>query len=99
MGPEGLQVHRDGLLEVAAPMLLLLEPAVAAAEAAGSTAGWAGGSTAALAPPGGSELAHWPLALLASASCGWGTQSCGGKSKDTHRILILDLCIYTSIFD
>lgn len=93
-------MHRVGLLEVAAPMLLLLEPAVAAAaEAAGSTAGWAGGSTAALAPPGGSELARWPLALLASASCGWGTQSCGGRSKDTHRILILDLCIYTSIFD
>lgn len=47
-----------------------------AAVAAGSTAGWAGGSTAASVLPERSAPGRWPCAPLAAASCGWGTQSC-----------------------
>ncbi len=68
MGPEGLQELRVGLLEV--EELLPDSAAAAAAEAAGSTAGWAGGLTFALALPGESEPDHWPWAPLAAASCG-----------------------------
>lgn len=63
-----------GLLEVEE---LLPDFAAVAAEAAGSTAGWAGGLTFALALPEGYEPGRWPWAPLAAASCGWGTQSCG----------------------
>lgn len=52
-----------------------------AAVAAGSTAGWAEGLTFALALPEGSEPGHWPWAPLAAASCGWDTQSCGGRGS------------------
>lgn len=67
VGPEGLQEHRVGLLEVEE---LLLGSADAAAETAGNTAGWAGGSTFSLTPSGGSEPDHWIWPRLAAASCG-----------------------------
>lgn len=74
-GPEGLPGLRAGLLE------LEKLPPDSAAEAAGSTAGWAGGSTVASAQPGESEPDHWPWAPLAAASCGWETPSCGGGRR------------------
>lgn len=84
-GPEGLQA----LLEVSQ---LLPD---SAAEAAGSTAGWAVGLTGASARPGGSEPARWPWAPLAVALCGWETRSCGGGRRhgfitkgNTHWYLI-----------
>ncbi len=77
--PEGLQELRVELLEVEE---LLPDSAaaaaaavVAAAEAAGSTVGWAGGLTFALALPGESESDYWPWTPLAVASCGWEKQS------------------------
>lgn len=69
VGLEGLQVLRVELLEVEE---LLPD---SAAEAAGSTTGWAGGWTSASARPGGSEPGCWLWSPLAAASCGWGTQS------------------------
>lgn len=73
-GPEGLQGLRVGLLE----KVLHPDSAAAVDEAAGSTAGWAGGLTFALALPGGFELGRWLLPPLAAASCDLETQSCGG---------------------
>lgn len=75
MGPEGLQELRVGLLEV------LELPPDSAAEAAGSTVGWARGSTAAVALPGESEPDCLPWSPLAAALCGWETQSCGGRRR------------------
>lgn len=55
VGPGGLQALHVELLEVE-QQLLDSAAVAAAAEAAGSTAGWAGGLTSALALPGGCEL-------------------------------------------
>ena len=69
VGPEGLQVLEKLLPD-------------AAEETAGSTAGWAGGLTFASAQPGGCEPGRWPWTRPAAASCGWGTQSCGGRGSE-----------------
>lgn len=66
-GPEGLQVHRAELREVE-------ELLPGSAEAAGSTTGWEAGWTAASGLPGECGPGCWPLARLAAALCGWGTQ-------------------------
>lgn len=86
MGPEGLQEFRVVLLEVEE-----LLPCSAAAEAAGSTAGWAEGSTFALAQPGECGPDSWPWSRLAVASCGWETQSCGSRrrQKENRKVQIL----------
>lgn len=62
--------------------------AVVAAEAAGSTVGWAGGLTFALDLPGESESDHWPWPRLAVASCGWETQSCGGTRGEGNNFKV-----------
>lgn len=78
MEPEGLQEFRSGLLEVEEPN----SAAVVAAEAAGSTVGWAVGLTFVLDLPRKSESDHWPWPRLVVALCGWETQSCGGIGRE-----------------
>lgn len=83
-GPEGLQEHHVGPLEV--KELQLDSAAVVAAEAAGSIVEWAGGLIFALDLPGKSESDHWPWPRLAVALCDWGTQSCGGMMEDKENV-------------
>lgn len=74
--PEGLQELRVGLLEVEEPLLgSAVVVVAAAAETAGSTAGWEGGLTSASALPGKSGPDCSPWSRLAAALCDWETRS------------------------